>query len=496
MRFNDSNDGPRPTTWWVLGLSGDPVPGDSFAPVLVSSDFSRVADNAESVHRDLFALLSDPALTNWLGKSGEAFYRAFEPFPQQLGSMKNSYHDAAAALDQYQTVFAEAQAEADAACNDADAAIAGVGLSPEDLHGVGGDLSNDSDQSYVDALSKILIARQKPDPPQDPNIPHPSPNAAPGYVPLNNSSPISQASQTVINACVDARKQVQGAVRKLNTAANTCAKALHDAADEAITHEPWSGSGAGPYGGGTFDQRFKEFGGNPADLKLGYDAGADFTKDPGDDPAVSPRYDASRDFIFQEIFTMMGSDQFKNIKELLDEGMHPHWYDAGQSGDKINAAIAMWATMVGPGQPWDFKGKIQDILSKIPTQPGETHQYTRFDEDPQAELYDNIWANISYGYVGRAAGFSADDLQHGAELNAYLGGGGKNTQGNYVGRQIGIDLFEHYQPGQLTKQAIDDEIYAHLDQLRPYSEYQGFPSKLDQPPKDWKGGDLPNNPLY
>ncbi|GAA2053847.1 hypothetical protein GCM10009839_72280 [Catenulispora yoronensis] len=495
MRPDEGGGGARPTTWWILGFGSDPVPGDTFAPALVSSNFTQVADNAETVHRDLFALLSDPALTNWLGKSGEAFYRAFEPFPQQLGSMKNSYHDAAGALDKYQTTYAECQGDADGACGGAQRALSDVGLTPEDLHGLPGDGGQGGDQGYVDALSKILIARQKPDPAPDPSIPHPAPGPAPGYVPLNNNAAISQASQTVINTCVNARKKVQSAVQRLTSAANTCAKALHDAADEAITHAPWSGTTAGAYGGGTFDQRFKEFGGDPADLKLDPAVGADFTKDPGDDPAVSPRYNASRDFIFQEIFSMMNSDQFKNIQELLREGEHPSPFDTDPGG-KINAAITMWAAMVGPGQPWDFKGKIQDILSKIPTQPGETHQYTRFDEDPQVELYDNIWANISYGYVGRAAGFSADDLQHGAELNAYLGGGGKNTQGNYVGRQMGIDLFEHYRPDQLTKQAIDDEIYAHLDQLRPYSEYQGYPSKLDQPPKDWKGGDLPNNPLY
>ncbi|WP_169317132.1 polymorphic toxin type 44 domain-containing protein [Actinacidiphila oryziradicis] len=109
--------------------------------------------------------------------------------------------------------------------------------------------------------------------------------------------------------------------------------------------------------------------------------------------------------------------------------------------------------------------------------------------------YYNIWANISYGYVGQAAGFSAGDLQHGAELNAWAAQ--TNTPGNWIGRQIGIDLYAHYKPDRLTPQAIDDEINAHLSQLAAYSEYQSYPSSLTAPPSgsDWQGGDLPNSPI-
>lgn len=69
--------------------------------------------------------------------------------------------------------------------------------------------------------------------------------------------------------------------------------------------------------------------------------------------------------------------------------------------------------------------------------------------------------------------------------------------GHHVGRQIGIDLYAHYKPDQLTPQAIDDEINAHLSQPAPYSEYQPHPSSLTAPPtgSDWQGGDLPNSPI-
>lgn len=479
----------RPTDWWILGLDGDPMPGDPFVPSVISVTFSEIAGEAETAHRGVFALLSDPALNSWLGQAGKAFYRAFEPFPQQLGAMNVSYEDASHALDAYQSVFADSQGIVDGAFYAAQSALAGVGLTAGDVQSLAGL----GDQAYVDQLARILVPRQKPDPPQDPGIPHPSPGPPPGYVPLNDSSSLSTATQQVIRACVDARKAAQAAIQDFAPAVSACVKALNTAAQEAVTSTPWSGSGPGAYGGGTFDQRFHSFGGDPADLRLAPAAGQDVQNATADPPDV-PRYDACRDFIFSEIAAMLASDQFKEIQALLQQADHPAMFN--DPGRDIGAAVAEWAAMVGPGQPWDFKGKIQALLGKYPTQPGETHQYTRFDENLNVELYDNLWANISYGYVGRAAGFSAGDLQHGAELNAYLGGGGKNTQGNYVGRQIGIDLYEHYKPGQLTPQAIDDEIYAHLDQLTPYSEYQSFPSPLQQPPADWKGGDLPNNRLY
>ena len=182
------------------------------------------------------------------------------------------------------------------------------------------------------------------------------------------------------------------------------------------------------------------------------------------------RYTAMRNFIFKEMFKMMNSAQFK---EILAENNAPLWqYFIGNPSAN---ALLLWAYMVGPTRPWDFKREILNELSRMPRQDGELPEYTRFDKDPNVQLYFNIWANISYGYVGRAAGFSADELQGGAEFNA--GFSQTNTGGNYVGRQIGIDLYDQYKPNQLTPQDIDNEIATNLPALKPYAEVQPFPSK-------------------
>lgn len=84
-----------------------------------------------------------------------------------------------------------------------------------------------------------------------------------------------------------------------------------------------------------------------------------------------------------------------------------------------------------------------------------------------------------------AAGFSEKGLQLGAEVNASVGPHGTNTGGNRVGRQIGIDLYKHYKPGQLTPDDIDKEIKAALPQMKKFPEYQPFPGPATAP--TWPG---------
>ena len=70
LRPIPDGDSVRPTDWWILGLDGDPMPGDPTALGAVSVTFSEIAGEAESVHHGVFALLSDPALSSWLGRAG------------------------------------------------------------------------------------------------------------------------------------------------------------------------------------------------------------------------------------------------------------------------------------------------------------------------------------------------------------------------------------------------------------------------------------------
>ena len=64
-------------------------------------------------------------------------------------------------------------------------------------------------------------------------------------------------------------------------------------------------------------------------------------------------------------------------------------------------AYVRWALLVGPGREWDYKGHIGDAVGLGNYYAGKYYFY-------------DVWANINYGYAGRAAGFTRDELLEGA----------------------------------------------------------------------------------
>ena len=77
-------------------------------------------------------------------------------------------------------------------------------------------------------------------------------------------------------------------------------------------------------------------------------------------------------------------------------GFHP------STSFKISAYI-MWAMLVAPGRPWDYKKHIRLADDTWNYYAGKYYFY-------------DVWANINYGYAGRAAGFTHDELLVGAGM--------------------------------------------------------------------------------
>lgn len=260
----------RPTGWWILGLAADPAPGDDGAARLLASELRQVAEDAEQIGRGVTSLLQDPAVVGWVGASGEAFRKAGEPFPGQLAALSRSHHDAADALDAYATALVAGQADADSAYRIAHAALSDLGFADDDFRSAAGLDGWD----YQNAVGKILLTRDKPDPAPDPLIPHPSQGPDPNKVILGSTAQMSQKASDTLGVMVGAHRSVHAAVAPLQAASRTCAKSVEQAADAAVKAAVWSGAG-GPAGGGTFAQRFAAFGGNPADLIFAAQAGGD-----------------------------------------------------------------------------------------------------------------------------------------------------------------------------------------------------------------------------
>lgn len=100
---------------------------------------------------------------------------------------------------------------------------------------------------------------------------------------------------------------------------------------------------------------------------------------------------------------------------------------------------------------------------------GELNWYSRVNLTKQ--IFYNVWANIFYGYVGRAAGFPGSFLQTAAGLNGKLGTG-HNTPGNRIERQMGIDLYNRYgDPNRINSIILGGlGSFGHLCDVRPFPD--------------------------
>ncbi|MFL5307043.1 MAG: polymorphic toxin type 44 domain-containing protein [Polyangia bacterium] len=93
------------------------------------------------------------------------------------------------------------------------------------------------------------------------------------------------------------------------------------------------------------------------------------------------------------------------------------------------AALMMWGMKVRQNGEWDHKPKLhQKFLSRN----NNSHVWFTYDT---TDYYYDIWSNIHYGYVGRAAGFDEDTLLDGAGLEQI---GSDLARGRWPTRALGI----------------------------------------------------------
>jgi hypothetical protein len=100
------------------------------------------------------------------------------------------------------------------------------------------------------------------------------------------------------------------------------------------------------------------------------------------------------------------------------------------------AALAIWAYKVKTGGDWDHKKDLRKMLF-IP--PNDAR--FPFRGDPDHEIHYDIWSNVHYGYVGRAAGFSEWELQAGHQVGGIAG---RTDPYDVETVQLGLDLWSTY----------------------------------------------------
>ncbi|MGW6507570.1 polymorphic toxin type 44 domain-containing protein [Streptomyces niveus] len=161
-------------------------------------------------------------------------------------------------------------------------------------------------------------------------------------------------------------------------------------------------------------------------------------------------------WIFEEMKRNAKSDTVGNIKTLLDE---PEWYEFGRNyGSDINTAMVMWGAKVAPGQDWDHKPQLQQ---RYDLQTIDDYYFKQ--PGTNREVFYDIYSNVHYGYVGRAAGFDTDTLIQGASLGETVLTG-DDDQGDQITMRVGVDLYEKYGDG-LTQEQLRQGINDAMDQM-------------------------------
>jgi|DewCreStandDraft_4_1066084.scaffolds.fasta_scaffold22540_1 hypothetical protein len=154
------------------------------------------------------------------------------------------------------------------------------------------------------------------------------------------------------------------------------------------------------------------------------------------------RFDQALTYMYQELTVNAQSKDVQKIKDALNKG-----------NDTL--ARTLWFNLVAKDHKWDHK----PILAKKLGLENPPDYWFPIRGDSEHEWYYDIWSNIHYGFVGRAAGFAAQTLQDYAASG--LPGAGKNDDGDVLSVQIGIDLWDEHQIA-LTQEQLHQAILSHL----------------------------------
>ncbi|MCF3183120.1 hypothetical protein IPZ70_24730 [Streptomyces polychromogenes] len=188
----------------------------------------------------------------------------------------------------------------------------------------------------------------------------------------------------------------------------------------------------------------------------GFNASASPVIPPTGSARSEQKFTDAEKWIFEEMKRNSKSDTVRQIKSLLDK---PEWYEVGRDyGSDITTALAMWGVKVAPGQEWDHKPQLQ---ARYGLQTLDDYYFKQ--PGTNREVFYDIYSNVHYGYVGRAAGFDADTLIKGASLGETVLTG-DDDQGDQITMWVGIDLYDKY-GANLTEEQLRQGINDAMDQM-------------------------------
>jgi hypothetical protein len=160
------------------------------------------------------------------------------------------------------------------------------------------------------------------------------------------------------------------------------------------------------------------------------------------------RYDITLAYMFKEMY-----DNSRSAKVIAIRAGNSGVGGIGGKG----AAYAAWAYLVKSGGDWDHKPKLYRKLSLT-----KTDKHFPFRGDTQHEYFYDIWSNVHYGYVGRAAGFSEFELQQAHQLGGITGA---TDPFDIETVQLGLDLWRTY-GSSMSMANLEQELLARSPKLQ------------------------------
>src|SRR3954454_4964588 len=103
----------RPSDWFLVGLPGDPTPGDAFGIRNLAGKYGEIAQIAAEASTGVRQARSSGAASAWVGDAGVVFRDRSERMPGELAKANDSYDMVAEALRAWGAAVDDTQAPAD-----------------------------------------------------------------------------------------------------------------------------------------------------------------------------------------------------------------------------------------------------------------------------------------------------------------------------------------------------------------------------------------------
>ncbi|MFD3748201.1 polymorphic toxin type 44 domain-containing protein [Nocardia sp. NPDC058633] len=165
------------------------------------------------------------------------------------------------------------------------------------------------------------------------------------------------------------------------------------------------------------------------------------------------RFIEAESFIFDEMKRNVNSADVARMAELNDADW---WEVASSSTNDPAAALLAFKEKVEVGAEWDHKPQLEDRFDLS----AEDDYYFKDPSQDRAVYYD-LYSNIHYGYVGRAAGFPEDTLIWAANQG---GSTGANDVGDDISMRIGSELYEKY-GNDMTQAQLHEGIEQAMQEM-------------------------------